>query len=321
MADTNAARQQPEPAATPPKQPVRVEGTKPTAPTNLYEGTPQDRWLADQAARTANDPWLDPNKVLTRDPATGQIVVHEKKLGADGEATIGKPLDQPDDDAAKPADTAADDATKHKFGDFYLTEAEIRDLAAHKAQEDLRRGQVPAAPDKYRLELPPGLKLPEGVKFDVANVNDPIKGPGLRAAMEWAHKKGFSQGDFSEMLGVYAAAISGEQVMIANAARAERDAMGVTGPARVDAILKWVGARYPAALKPVANTLVTGAQVAMFEDIVSRFTNPGGSSFSQRGRELPEADGRLPSGAEGDRIWNSWSYTQQKAYSEKFSQS
>jgi hypothetical protein len=318
MAESNAAVKQPEPAAPPPKQPVRVEGTKPTAPTNLYDGSPQDRWLADQAARTANDPWLDPNKVLTRDPATGQIVVHEKKLGADGEATIGKQVDQPEGEAPTPDATAGE--AKHKFGDLELTDTEIRDLAAHKAQEDLRRAQVPEKPEGYKLELPPGLKLPEGVNFKVANINDPIKGPGLRAAMEWAHAKGMSQSDFSELLGVYAAVTSGEQLMISNAARVERDALGVTGPARVDAILKWVGALYPKALKPVAATLATRAQVEMFEDLVRRHANQGGSSFSQRGREVPEADGRLPSGPEGDKIWNSWSYTQQKSYSEKFSQ-
>lgn len=191
MADTNAARQSSGPfqqpinaeaqrlAAQPPKEPVRVEGTKPTPATSLYDGSPQDRWLADQAARTANDPWLDPNKVLTRD-AAGNIVAHEKKIGADGEPTIGKQVDQPDGDAAKTADTASDGADADKLikiGDTELTQKQWLDAITSKAQANSRAALVPPTPAEYRLEFPKDLKMPVGVVFEFASLKDPVKGP------------------------------------------------------------------------------------------------------------------------------------------------
>lgn len=311
MPETNTAPQQQQPAPQAPKQPVRIEGTKPTAPTNLYEGSPRDRWQADQDARTTNDPWLDPNKVLTRD-ATGNIVAHEKKIGADGEATIGPALEQHEGDqqtgeqGTRPAPADGDDQ-RIKVGDVDYSAAELREAVAHMAETKLQKAHVPETPAGYKIELPKDLILPNGAQFQVANVNDPVKGPGLRAAMEWAHSKGMSQSDFSEMLGVYAAATSGEQIMIANAAKRERDAMGVTGPARVDAILQYVKAHYPAALKPVAATLATRAQVEMFEDIIIRRTNGGGGSLSQRGRDVEST-------TISDEAWGKMSYHQQVEY-------
>jgi hypothetical protein len=293
----------------------RVLGTRATPATNLYEGNAQDRWLADQAERIAGDPWADTSKVLVRNPATGELEQRERVIGADGEPTIGKPIDQPDGDqqtrepGTKPAAADGDDQ-RIKVGDVDYSAAELREAVANLAEEKLRKAHVPEKPSGYKLELPKDVVLPNGATFKIASLSDPIKGPGLGAAMEWAHKQGFSQSQFSEMLGVYAGAISGEQIMIGNAARAERDAMGVTGPARVEAILQYVKAHYPAALRPVAATLATKAQVEMFEDIIMRRTNGGGSSFSQRGRELD--DGKVD-----DATYNSWNYTQKKEYAER----
>jgi hypothetical protein len=76
-------------------------------------------------------------------------------------------------------------------------------------------------------------------------------------------------------------------------AKAERDAMGATVGTRVDAILQWVGATYPTAVKAVAATLATKAQVEMFESIIGKITSQGGAPFRGNGREPPMQAGRL----------------------------
>jgi hypothetical protein len=283
----------------PAKEPVQIEGTKATAATNLWGGGPQERFAEQQRERERLDPHMDHSLVQKRD-AAGNITFHEKIVDPKtGEISVGKLVHgeqgdapiagEPDAEGRKTA-PAAGDGQKIRVGDVEYTQAELREMAAFKAESDLRRAQVPATPRDYRLELPKDLKLPPGVEFKIAADNDPLKGPGLQAAREWAHKQGFSQGQFSEMLGVYAAAQSNEALMIGRAAARERDALGVSGPARVDAIALWLKAHYPEALHPVLNTLATRAQVEMFEDMIGRRINSGGGSFNTRGRE-PEVTG------------------------------
>jgi hypothetical protein len=170
-----------------------------------------------------------------------------------------------------------------------MTETELRDLLAHKAAEDSRRALVPASPDKYELKLPADLQLPAGSQFQLAPLSDPVKGPALRMAAEWAHRKGFSQAEFSEMLGVYAAAESQTQSNIYAAFSREKAALGTTGPARVDAIARWLNATLGADAKPMIATIATAAQVRSWEKIMQRLN--GGGSFNAGGREPPEPRG------------------------------
>jgi len=312
MAETNAvttAPKTPEPAPAP-KPVVRSTGTRATAPTNQADMSPQDRWLADQAAADARDPQRNPNIVLTKD-AAGNLVARERVIGDDGEARAGKLLDQPDNPPGDITDQPAPDAgTKYKFGEIELSEAEIRSLMEHKAQEDLRKTTIPPQPSDYKLELPKDFKLPPGVQFTVANINDPVKGPALVAAQGWAHRNNLSQAQFSELLGLYGASQASEQIMLNDAAAKQRELLGPAGPTRVDAIATWLRARYgDAAARPMLNTMLMESQVRIWEDIITRATNGGsGGSYSSRGREAPEA--RTIS----DEQWNKMSYHQQVEY-------
>jgi len=289
---------------------VKVEGTRTTPATNRVDISPQERWLSDRDAADRADPYRDQSKILTRG-ANGELVQRERKVGADGQPVAGEVIEQIDPNAPDlPA--AEGDEQRFKLGDVELSGAEIRDLLAHKAETDLRKALVPAKPSEYRLELPKDLKLPEGAQFKVAALNDPVKGPAIQAVQDWAHRNGLSQSQFSEILGLYAASQAHEQTSITNAARAQREALGVTGGARVSAISTWLRGRYgDAAAQPFINTLVMKSQVEVWEDIITRSINGGGGGFRQTGREIET--GRI-SQADYDKM----TYGEKKEYAESF---
>lgn len=84
--------------------------------------------------------------------------------------------------------------------------------------------------------------------------------------------------------------------------------MGVTAPARIDAISMFLRGRYgDTAAKPMLMTLSTRHQVEIWEDVIRKLTNGGGGSFSQRGRDM---DPQTIS----DEQWNKMSYHQQVEY-------
>jgi hypothetical protein len=175
---------------------------------------------------------------------------------------------------------------------------------------DSRAAQIPAAPADYRLEFPKDLKLPVGAVFEFASLKDPVKGPLIQGAQAWAHANGLSQGQFSELLGLYASSQAHENIKTHETAKAEAASLGVTGPARVDAIAMFLRGHYgDTAAKPLLMTLATRHHVAVWEDVIRKLTNSGGSSFSQRGREVD-------TGEVDDKTYNSWSYTQKKEYAE-----
>ena len=312
MADLNGAQLPPAPAEAPPKPAVRSEGTRPTRPTNSADMSPQERWLADKAAADRADPWLDGDRVLARNKA-GDLVQHEKIIGADGEATIGRPIDdQPGaDDGTKPLGEPSGEKTV-KVGDAEFTESEIREAMGAKAEADLRKTQIPPAAEAYRVELPADLKLPGDAKFELAGFDHPIHGAALRDAAAWAHKNVLSQNQFSELLALHAGSVTREASALAAAARAEQEKMGALGGQRVDAVSRWLMAHFPEAARPTLQTLVTARQVEMFESIIHKLSGSG-AGFSRSGDVSHET--QSPSDAE----WKSWSYSQQKQYSENSS--
>jgi hypothetical protein len=298
---------------TPAAQPapiVRSTGTAPTAPTNQADLSPQERWQATQDERARSDPWLDMTKILAKDER-GNLAQYERVVGANGEVTKGKRIDPEGapNGGAPPVEVPAGEL--FKFGDLELSETQIRDLVAEKAANDLRKAQVPATPREYKLELPKDMKLPEGAEFKLAAANDPVKGPAIQAVQDWAHKNNLSQAQFGELLGLYAASQSREQIMIQKAALAERDKLGLNGPQRVDAIALFLKGRYgDTAARPMLNTLLTESQVKIWEDVVTRLTNQGSGSFRQTGRD-PEPN-KL-----SDAAYDALSYTQKKEYAEQ----
>jgi hypothetical protein len=116
------------------------------------------------------------------------------------------------------------------------------------------------------------------VKF---NTND----PSLIAARNMAHSMGLSQDQFSQILGVYASHVAGQEAVLAERSRAEIAKAGVNAPQRVDAVSKWITGMVGAAdAAPIRATLITDAHLRFFEGLMSKLTSQGSASFSQSHR-------------------------------------
>jgi hypothetical protein len=173
---------------------------------------------------------------------------------------------------------------KHKIGKFETTEDEFGAMMARQAQDDLKKSTLPPSPEAYKAELPADLKLPGGQTYTF-NQND----PSLVAARNLAHAKGWSQGDFSEALGIFASHIAGEQAALAERSQQEIAKVGANGPQRVDAVSKWItGMVGEADAKPIRATIVTDAHVRFYEGLMNKLTSQGGASFTQSHRVPPD---------------------------------
>ncbi|HEX4410562.1 MAG TPA: hypothetical protein VH206_17460 [Xanthobacteraceae bacterium] len=191
----------------------------------------------------------------------------------------------PHTDGSRPP---ADDEQKIKIGDdIELTPTQIREMVARQALEDSRRALVPETADKYEFKLPADISD----KFKLAPVTDPTKGPALKMAAEWAHKKGFSQADFSEMLGVYAASENLLNANIHQAFERQKAELGAAGPARVSAIERWLTAEFGAAARPMISTIATASQVKIWETLMQRIVSQGGARPNISGRVPPDQPG------------------------------
>jgi hypothetical protein len=223
-------------------------------------GPPNPRWRGHSPAR---DHW---DAVAAR--AAGE--------GMDGAAPSGDPQ-------APPADGGA----KFKVGKFEVSEGEIAAMMDRQAQDDLRKATLPPTPQDYKLALPENMTLPGDAKnfqFDEAGNKATFD-----AAKAWAHSRGLSQGDFSDMMGIYASHVAQQDAALAAVSRAEIAKAGTNAPQRVDAIGKWIRAEVgDADAKPILATMVTDAHLRFFEKIQNRITTQGAASFSQQHRVPPD---------------------------------
>lgn len=173
----------------------------------------------------------------------------------------------------------ADDIQKHF--------ARASENEAFRSAEESRRLTLPQSPDAYELKLPADFKPPEGVEFKF-NVDDPL----LARAREFAQKRGLDQEGFSEMLSLYAAVQVQDAATIQAAKQAEIQKLGVNGPARVDAVQRWlksVGGEDAAALVGVLDYAPVAGTVKALEGLMKKFSSQGSGSFNHSHREQPEA--------------------------------
>jgi hypothetical protein len=224
-----------------------------------------------------------------------------KRLDGDGSEWIERsrlPADPPADPRA--TDPTAIDPTKMAAGEkikitgkdgtpFELDATDISRLMEQHATETLRKTQVPADPSKYDAKLPETLKLPEGVEFKI-DVTD----PALQDLRAWAHKRGLTQSEFSDVLGIYAAREARQHSMIQAAARAQVELMGVNGAQRIDAVSTFLrGVVGDELAGHMQRMLVSAKIVSGFEKLATRFSSQGAAPFSQAHRDHPEAPGRI----------------------------
>lgn len=287
-------------AAQPPKEPARSEPQSAPGSKAWHELSPDQRAAHNRAITDAG---RTSDSVHTRDPRGNLLIDGKRADGSTPDQSQTQPVDQP---APAPGE-------KVKIGDVEMTAEEWAAAASHKAESDLRSTQIPASAADYKLELPADLRLPEGIAVSLADRKDPMKGAAMVAATEWAAANRLSQDQFSQMLGLYAAASANETAMFESMKRAEFEGLGTAGPVRVDAVTRWLAANYGAAAKPMIATLTTKAQVEVWESVITKMANQGRSSgFNRLGDQAEER-------GVSEETYNSWSYSQKKEYAERMS--
>lgn len=255
MADDLISPTAPTPASGPAPAPPSSPGPRPSAPENPRargHSPARDRL---EAVRAATTPSQTPEQ----------------------RAASAPPATDP------PAPTAGETV---KVGDMEVSPAELQEFFRTKGETELRKATLPASPTEYKTDLPANFEMPAGIKveFDEA---DPL----LTDARNWAHGKGFSQSDFSELVGIYATAKAKEAAFINTAAAAEVAKLGANGTQRVTALETWmrgmVGDKLASHMRGM---LVTADIVKGWELIQQKFSSQGAASFSQAGRDTPDGN-------------------------------
>jgi len=203
------------------------------------------------------------------------------------EAAAAKAGNLPEQPVVDPNAPPAHSTEKQKLGKFEVSEAELASMMDRQAQEDLKKATLPAAPEAYEAKLPADLKLPGNVEYKF-DAND----PSIAAARNWAHAKGLSQAEFSEVLGIYASHIAGEQAVLAERSAAEIAKAGVNAPQRLDAVNRFIIAEMGAAdAKQINALIVTDSMLRYHERMIAKLTSQNTASFSQSHRVAPETGG------------------------------
>jgi hypothetical protein len=277
--------------------------TAPVAVSNPTVNPAQQRWAADRAAAAKGDPWQS-------DPAS-TVMLKDK----DGNITFRPRSDGSPGDPANPGDSAQAIAEggKLRIGEMELDEKDIRQIMTETAAREARKATLPADPSAYTLDLPADFQMPEGVQWKW-NTADPVQGPLLNMAREFAHAHNIDQAGFSKMLSLYAAAQTHETTLINKARAGEIAKLGATAPARIDAAVQFLRGNLGDELaKHLTANLFTSGQIRAIEALQQRFTNQGSGNYSGAHRE-PNQPERLSNEAYG-RL----TYSEKKEYAENAS--
>jgi hypothetical protein len=186
-------------------------------------------------------------------------------------------------------DAPAAPTDKVKVGEMEVSQAELQEFFKTKGESELRKATLPTSAAEYKAELPPNFEMPGGLKVEF-NETDPL----LIDARNWAHGKGFSQSEFSELVGMYASAKAKEAAFINQAASAELGKLGANAVQRVSAIETWLRGQLGDDLAaPMKTVMVTEKIVRGWEAIMHKFQSQGAASFSQAHRVAPD-DNKIP---------------------------
>jgi hypothetical protein len=170
--------------------------------------------------------------------------------------------------------------------DLSVTPDEFRSVLERLGVEQSGKALAPTSPEGYQIALPENFQPPLGPDGKPLSVKFLETSPQMADAKNWAHRHGLSQAAFSEALQLYASDGLNEQAKFQTAFSAEKAKLGVTGGARVDAVLTWANATLGDDLgKTAANMLWTADSVKVFETIMQRMSSQGGGSFSNQHRE------------------------------------
>lgn len=216
-----------------------------------------------------------------QDGASGQDQGQTQNSGSQQQAAPTRPAYVREDEW----DGTANRVIEEKFSQ------RVNDLAAFRAEADVKRAAIPAAADKYEASLPADFKAPEGMQFQL-NADD----PALKQFREIAHKRGLDQETFSEALGAFAAVKIAEHQQITTARDAEMAKLGTAGQTRIDNIETWLKAKVGDKANVLIGTLKqfpVAANVEAIEGIMRAFSAQGSGNYTQGGREGEADKGKI----------------------------
>jgi len=287
-------------------QPVREaperSATEISRSRDWAELSPAERYGRTQAEGDAATNRVDPQKVVQTRDRGGNLVLKDRETGqVIGDTAADRPAD---------AEIAPSTAEKIRVGEFEVTESEIRELLADKAQHDLARANTPSDATGYEMKLPEDFRIPDGVSV---TFDDPQSSPMIQAAQDWAHKRGLSQQDFSELLSVYAFGKVEEMKWFNDRHAQEMDSLGTNCTQRVAAVTRFIRAEMgDQDAKSIIAGMASSAQVRFYERMIQRATSQGAGRFTPQHRDME------PRGL-SDEQWNGMSYGERKAYAERSS--
>jgi hypothetical protein len=299
--------------ASAPPPPAAAPLAKPLAQSTPAMSEPERLYKADYDRLTAQDPYRDyrdPNQVLRRAP-DGTITATPRAgdQPAPGEPPRPGEPPQPGDQPPQPPRT---DGGKIKLAEgVELTEQELRDLVAHKAQTDSQKLSTPK-PNEYQIKFNDDFVLPQGVDWRW-NEADPL----LAQVRDFASTNNMTQDTFSKLLGLHAASQMKDMQEFAAAKAAEVQKLGDTANARVDAVKTWLKAMAPdhfAGLARVLEMAPSAATVRGLEALMHRYTTQGGGSYNGAHRE-PIIPGKV-----SDAEYSKMSYAERIEYASRFLQ-
>jgi hypothetical protein len=257
--------------------PAQQSGPAPAPWQRVTPGTPE--WAA-LTTEQRHDQLRGP----ANPRAVGHSPARDQREAAAARAA-GEPPRQ-DQGTVDPTAAAAASAEKLKVGKYEVSEAELASMMDRQAQDDLKKATLPAAPEAYEAKLPADLTLPGGQTYTF-DKND----PSIAAAQNWAHAKGLSQDEFSQVLGIYASHVAQQNAALAARSAQEIAKAGVNAPQRVDAVGKWItGEMGEADAAPIRATIVTDAHLRFYEKLMQKVSSQGTASFSQSHRAAPDSN-------------------------------
>jgi hypothetical protein len=284
------------------------------AQSHVENSPARQLWQADQRAADVAAGRVDQaTHVMVRDPNTGEITARPR-TASDGAPDPAVPGNQQPPGPGEPQlrlERTADGRFVLAEGMEPMTDSQLRDLVAHKAQTDSQKLSTPQ-PGAYELKFNDDFILPQGVEWKW-NEADPL----LATVREFAAANNMSQATFSKLLGMHAASQMRDMQEFAAAKAAEVQKLGDTANARVDAIKTWLkamGGEHFNDLARVLDMAPTAATVRGLETLMQRHVSQGSASWSGANRE-PSIPGKI-----SDAEYSKLSYGERIEYASRFPQ-
>jgi hypothetical protein len=303
----NPAPATPQPRTSPVSDARVADGTRSNPPMSEA----QRRYKADYDRLTSESDWRRQDVVITKD-ADGTLRTRPRTGNGQPTAVPGTGA-QPQPQTG-PAKVEGD---RLKFGDFELSEADVRGLMERKGVEDSRRATMPKDAGDYSLDLPEDFQLPPGASAWHWNLEDPASAALLGQAKNFAFEHGLDKPAFAKLLGLYASHQIAEEGRYAELRKAELAKLGANISTRVDAVGTWLESQLGSDLaKALRTTMFTAKSVEAYERLMRKHISQGVTGNPSAGRD----PGRDKPGRLSDAEYSKLTYTQKIQYAQQFDQ-